>query len=680
MQEGHSVQMLILRFAFVFSMVAVLSLPLSGPAGADELAGQAGYGEEAMLFQEIPSVYGASKYEQKVTEAPSSVSIITSSEIKKYGYRTLADILRSVRSFYITYDRNYSYVGVRGFGRPGDYNSRILLLIDGHRTNDNIFNQAFVGAEAIIDVDLIERVEVIRGPGSSLYGSNAFFAVVNVITRRGRNLKGAEVSAEAGSFEAYAARLSYGNRFQNGLELIVSGTGHDSKGDRLYFSEFDPASSTDPRAANGGFADRADYDRHRSFFTKAALQDFTFEGAYSSRSKGIPTGAFGTDFNDPGNKTIDTRSYVDLKYERNLSSRTDVSARLFYDYYAYTGDYLYATILNRDQSYGEWWGSEVKLVSRLFDAHRVIIGGEYVDNMRQDQKNYDVATSTSYLDDARGSRIWAAYLQDEFALVTKVTVNAGVRYDHYDTFGGTTNPRLALIYTPFDKGSFKLLYGSAFRAPNDYELYYVSPTSTPPMAANPDLKPETIRTYTLVYEQYFGDHFHAAVSGYYYTIQDLIDQTTDLSGNSVFKNIDEVEARGLEWEVENRWPNGLEGRFSYTIQTTEDKLTGDPLTNSPAQLAKLNLAAPIMKDNVSAGIEELYMSRRKTLSGASTENVYITNLTLFTQNLASRLEASASIYNLFDKKYGDPVSADLLPLDMVLQDGRTYRLKVTYAF
>jgi iron complex outermembrane receptor protein len=200
------------------------------------------------------------------------------------------------------------------------------------------------------------------------------------------------------------------------------------------------------------------------------------------------------------------------------------------------------------------------------------------------------------------------------------------------------------------------------------------------MAASPDLKPETIRTYTLVYEQYFGDHFHVAVSGYYYTIHDLIDQTTDLSGNSVFKNIDEVEARGLEWEVENRWPNGLDGRFSYTIQTTEDKRTGDPLTNSPAQLVKLNLTAPIMKDNVFAGIEELYTSRRKTLSGASAENVYITNLTIFTQNLASRLEASASIYNLFDKKYGDPVSADLLPLDTVRQDGRAYRLKVTYAF
>jgi outer membrane receptor for ferrienterochelin and colicins len=103
------------------------------------------YNEEALLFSEIPSVIGASKYEQKVTEAPSSVSIITSSEIKKYGYRTLADILRGVTSFFVTYDRNYSYVGVRGFGRPGDYNTRILLLIDGHRTNDNVYDSAMIG-------------------------------------------------------------------------------------------------------------------------------------------------------------------------------------------------------------------------------------------------------------------------------------------------------------------------------------------------------------------------------------------------------------------------------------------------------------------------------------------------------------------------------------------------------
>src|SRR6266849_2400132 len=129
-------------------------------------------------------VYSASKHLQSVSEAPSSVTVITADEIQKYGYRTLADILRSVRGFDITYERNFSYAGVRGINRPETYNSRVLLLIDGHRINNNIYEQAMLGTEFPLDVDLIDRVEVISGPSSSLYGSNAFFAVINVITRK----------------------------------------------------------------------------------------------------------------------------------------------------------------------------------------------------------------------------------------------------------------------------------------------------------------------------------------------------------------------------------------------------------------------------------------------------------------------------------------------------------------
>ncbi len=660
----------------VFTAVLVSS-PLIVSAQSGLPSASAPGGEESILFQEMPSVYGASKYEQKVTEAPSSVNIITASEIKKYGYRTLADILRSVRSFYLTNDRNYSYVGVRGFSRPGDYNSRILLLIDGHRTNDNVFNQAFVGTEAVLDVDLIDRVEVIRGPGSSLYGSNAFFAVVNVITRRGRDLRGAEVSGEAGSFKTYKGRLSQGDRHQNGLEEAVSGSKYNSEGQRLYFQEFDPANpSADPRAANGGHADHADYDRYDSFFTKASLQDFTLEGAYSSRTKGIPTGAFGTDFNDPGNKTIDTRSYLDWKYEHSVSKQTEVTARLFYDYYEYTGDYKYAGVVNKDRAYGEWWGSEVKLASRSFNAQRVIAGAEYTDNLRQDQENYDIGTFPPVLDDKRRSRIWAVFAQDEVSFAGNMILNAGVRYDHYDTFGGATNPRIAFIYSPTEKSTLKLLYGSAFRAPNVYELYYSSMTSV----ANPDLKPEKIGTYTLVYEQYLGDRFHAVASGFYYKIHDLINQVPASPGITMFANIDEAEARGFDVEFESKWENGTDGRISYTFQRTKELSTGEALTNSPEHMVKFNLAMPLIRDKAFAGIEEQYMSRRKTVADGYAGSLFITNLTFSAQNVINRIELSASVYNLLNKTYGDPVSADLLPLNTVQQDGRTYRLKLTYAF
>jgi len=204
----------------------------------------------------VQEVYSASKYIQKVTDAPSSVTIITSDEIRKHGYRTLADILRSVRGFYVTYDRNYSYVGARGLLRPGDYNSRILLLVDGHRMNEPVYDLVYIGRESPIDVDLIDRVEVIRGPSSSIYGTNAFFAVINVITKTSAAMKGLEVSGELASFGTQAGRLSYSHRFNNSVEMLLSGSLYGSQGQqRLFFQKFDSP------ANNNGIAQNADYEQ-----------------------------------------------------------------------------------------------------------------------------------------------------------------------------------------------------------------------------------------------------------------------------------------------------------------------------------------------------------------------------------------------------------------------------------
>jgi iron complex outermembrane receptor protein len=127
-------------------------------------------------------VYSASMYLQSDREAPSSVTVMTADQIRQFGYRTLADVLRSVRGFDVTYDRNYAYVGVRGFSRPGAYNDDVLLLIDGHRLNDNVYNSAQIGTAFPLDIDLISRIEVVREPSSSLCGTSAFLAAINVIT------------------------------------------------------------------------------------------------------------------------------------------------------------------------------------------------------------------------------------------------------------------------------------------------------------------------------------------------------------------------------------------------------------------------------------------------------------------------------------------------------------------
>ena len=222
-------------------------------------------------------VYSASMHLQASGDAPSSVTVITADEIQQHGYRTLADILRAVRSFYVTYDRNYSSLGVRGFARPGDYNTRVLLMVDGHRMNDDIYDEAMIGTEFPIDVDMIQRVEIIRGAASSLYGSNALFAVINVITRKAATASGLELSVEAASFNTYKGRISYGREFGQ-LQFLVSGFLYGSRGpDQLFFPELDTAQT------NNGIASHADDDQLGTALATASIHDFTLQGAYGTR-------------------------------------------------------------------------------------------------------------------------------------------------------------------------------------------------------------------------------------------------------------------------------------------------------------------------------------------------------------------------------------------------------------
>jgi len=543
---------------------------------------------EELMRIEVATVYTASKFEQKVTEAPSSVSIVTADEIRMYGHRTLADILRSLRSFFVTYDRNYNYAGVRGFGRAGDFNSRILLLVDGHRINDNLYDSAPVGTEFPVDIELIDRVEVIRGPGSSLYGSNAFFAVINVITRSGGAPGGVELSGDTGSFDTYKGRLTWGGSFKNGLEALVSGSYYDSNGDRLFFKEFDKPD------ANNGVTDHTDYDRFHNTLAKLTCGGFTLEGAYSSRTKGVPTASFGTDFNDRSNKTVDSWWFLDLKYSRTLWSRLDLNGRLFYDSYDYDGYAVYDGVLNMDRGRGRWWGGELHGAVKLLDSHRLVAGVEYRDNIRQDQKTYDEDPYYLYIDDKRSSQVWSLYLQDEFTIFKNLILNAGVRYDHYSTFGSTVNPRLALIYTPIDGSVIKILYGSAFRPPNVMELYYDAPDLGE--KGNPGLGPEEIKTYELIFEQSMGRNVRGTITGFYYTIHDLI-VPDPADPVLVFRNLDKVEAKGVEAELDGTWDNGISGRVSYSFQDVTDGKTGQTLANSPRNLAKANLTLPLLKDN-----------------------------------------------------------------------------------
>ncbi|MBI5774568.1 MAG: TonB-dependent receptor [Verrucomicrobia bacterium] len=628
---------------------------------------------EQLMEIKVDSVVGASRYPQKVSLAPASVTILTDDDIKKHGYRTLADALRSVRGFYATSDRNYTYLGLRGFNRPSDYNSRFLLLVNGHRLNDNIYDSALIGNEFPLDLDLVDRVEVIRGPSSSVYGNNAFFGVINVITKQGRDFNGSEVSGSVGAYESYQGRFTYGQKFSDEAELLFSGTFLDSAGpDRLFFPEYNfPAS-------NDGFAEKADYETAYKLFGSFRLGLWTLEGAYSYRKKGVPTGSYGTDFGDPRASTIDRPAYLHLTWRDCLNANWDATARAYFDYYSYQGIYPYAPVLNKDTSSGNRVGVDAQFTGKLFDLHTVTFGVELRDNLQQDQGNSDLPTGLVKLDDRRSSLNAGVHGQAEIALLTNLVFNAGMRYDYYEWFGHRANPRLGLIYAPVEPTTIKLLYGTAFRAPNVYESFYGDSGAT--QKGNPGLRPETIDTYEIAFEQKLpaGLQFNASV--YRYCIEDLISQMTDpADGLLVFGNVGQVEARGVEVELLGQTEHGLRGRVSYAFQETEDKTTGGPLSNSPKHLAKLNVTAPLWRDRLFAGFELQYHNRVKTLAGNTAGSFWLANLTLFSHKLVEGVELSASLYNLFGTRYGYPGANEHLQ-DVIQQDGRSFRVKLTYRF
>jgi hypothetical protein len=332
-------------------------------------------------------VSGPSRYAQHMTRAPASITLITADEIERLGYRNLNDLFADTRGLYITYDRNYFGVGVRGFNRPGDYGNRVSILINGHRINESVYGSAPNGSDLTLDMRTIDRIEIIRGPGAALYGTGAMLAVVNIITRTGESADGIQVSAETGSFGRLNGAARYGRRFAGGLDLSIAGTWSDVDGQNLFFEEYD-----DPQT-NDGVAAELDWEKSYGVLTTAAYRGLTFQSFFSSRRKGIPTGSFGTAFNDDRSETLDEYSFIELKSESPIGFDKSITLRGQYNFYNYEGDYPYDledyNTLYSETSDERGLGVDGQFRWDYEASNRLIVGVEYLDHLRADYRSKD---------------------------------------------------------------------------------------------------------------------------------------------------------------------------------------------------------------------------------------------------------------------------------------------------
>jgi outer membrane receptor for ferrienterochelin and colicins len=621
-------------------------------------------------------VYSASKHMQSASDAPASVTVVTADEIQKYGYRNLADILRSVPGFYVTYDRDYTFVGVRGFGRLGDWNSRILVLIDGHRINNNVLGQAMLGNEFLVDVDMIERVEIVRGPSSSLYGANAFFAVINVITRTAKQVQDWEFSFQRGSFGTDEGRATYGHQFHD-LGVLLSGTFYNSSGQTLFFPQFDSP------ATNYGITRDTDYESYKHILATLTFDGFTLQGLFSTRDKGVPTAYFGAVFNDPADHNVDSHQYVSLDYQHPIG-KWQLDAGTSYDQARLQGPVPEAPsmpgdpiVLSTFSFRGNWWTGDIKVSRDLFERNHLTLGSEIRDNLRQDQGDL-LNPPDAFTPVPNSSLITALYAQDEFGITSRLTLNAGFRYDHYSTFGGTTNPRAALIFRAAAKTTLKLLYGNAFSAPDVYEI---SPDFGGFYDNNFKLQPEHIQSLEARAEQGLGEHFQLAGGVYRNRIDDLITLVQVSSDeNFQYQNSGNADALGMDVEVTGRASNGLQGKASFDYVDAYNETSGHPqLNNSPGPMAKLNLIVPLIDQRLSAGVEGQFLGRRLTLLQDSLSSYQVFNVTLLGHTIGKHLDLAASAFNILNKKYFDPGRPED-PEDAIQQDGRSLRIKITGRF
>jgi iron complex outermembrane receptor protein len=418
-----------------------------------------------------------------------------------------------------------------------------------------------------------------------------------------------------------------------------------------------------------------DGDTFKSFFGSVGYRDITVAGGYIRREKGDPTAQQFTTFNDSRLRTIDDRYYVDLKYTHELPAGIQVNTRAYYDGADYKIGYPVgtpvATAFYQEAQAGEWWGAELQLSKKVWDKHTITLGAEFRDDFHQSQHIFD--TTTTFTDNHASRQSHGVYLQGEFEVLTNLHVNAGVRYDQYGDFDPSYNPRLAVIYSPFEQSTIKLLGGKAFRAPNFLEL-------SDPRFQN--LQPEEITSYELVYEQGIGRYLRSSISGFDNRLHDLI-----VFRNGSFANVN-AETVGTELALEANWSGGLRGRASYTLQSTQNRSADWQFADSPEQLVKFNVSVPLFQDKFFAGLEYQYTSSRHTfftttggttVVGGDAAGFGVLNATLFSQHFFKNLEFSASVYNLLDQTYSDPATG-IHAQDKIPQDGRSFQVKVTCRF
>ena len=641
-------------------------------------------GAETRLVAELryapPKVRAASKSLTDADEAAASITVITREEILAMGYQTLPDALQGVHGIYISNDRIYSYLGIRGFSPPGDLNTRVLILYDGHAMNDVWAGQGYSARDLDVDLSEIERIEIVRGPGSALYGTGAFFAVINLVPRDSvgddKNVDGV---LGAGGQTGGKARVT-GSAGRDGTSVLASAAGFLSKG----------ADTTD--LGERGVVNGSDGERSVGASIRARANGFTVQAKINQRRKQLPVAPLGTAVGQPGTSYTDVRGFAELRYDHEWEG-VSISARGYFDLSFFEGTYTYDPEVEGDpfshqHDYGGayWGGGEVRTRIKLFEGNQLSIGleGQY-QSVRQAPQ---VELGEPQVTTVRPRVLLSAYLFDEWKIVPQLSITAGVRVDKYlDLNALPITPRLGIVARPYQHGLTKVVVGQAFRAPNIYELYFSDNNLSQKAALS--LTPETITTFEAEHSHDFTEELRLTVGGYANLIDQLVvieQENLETPDCGVVPNTEQcVVYRNSKQRM---WAAGAEaslkwqpGRYLFVdVSYSFVKLLNAPDTvvaGSPAHIATAKAVIPLADNYVRFSALLNYTSARGTGFGAAAGEAFLVNAGLSGE--LNHFRYFAGVQNLFDVQYLLPIATDA-GFARIPQYGRTFWLEVGLSY
>jgi outer membrane receptor for ferrienterochelin and colicins len=537
-----------------------------------------------------------------------------------------------------------------------------------------VFGSAnFFGQDFGLDMDLVQRIEVIRGPSSALYGSNGMFATINIVTQSPVDQPKARVSTETDSFGGRKAMVSSSMYLGAGANLLLSTSVFNNGGQTLYIPEFDTP------ATNHGMATGVDGEKGYHTFANLIWRDWNFSAYFNSRVKQSPVAWDEQSiFNDRGNRVGDERDFIRLSYSHEMGANRKIQWQLSYDRYRYDDRFDSATPQGiedvRNIARGDWLGSQL---SYSFDVRKLgtlTVGAQVTFDLRNLQRNYTVSpVYFEQLNTNHPDKQYGVFAQQEVNLSARWNAYLGLRFDDYDGFmaNGSVSPRVALVYQQSPKTVYKFVYGHPFRNPSVFEQFY---SGASVLAAAGPLHPETADTLEFSIERKLAHGLAAIVNVYDYRTRHLI-EIDYVDGLQQYFNGAGLGSRGIEFEFSGKPGGRLEATASLALQRATDHGDMARLENSPGQVAKLRLASPVLRNKITLSTSMQYLSSRLTISQDRVRPVFLTDVTASTNRLNDWFDIQIGIRNLFDRLYYDPVA---LAIDRMVGDGRSVFVKLIW--